>query len=194
MNRGWLLAAGCWLLAAPAAAQPCPPLKVGNPAGNYIIPGVRGDIRYSGNLSLDGYVQQGPARPPSIVVIHGGAWTSGSRIAHVGQVLEFLTRAGYNWFSIDYRLTGLSRVEDSLADIRSAVAFIRCHASDFRINASQLVLLGEDSGAHLAALLAGERLPGVRGAVLIGGFYDLNAIPSLTRDLGRDALTGASPI
>jgi acetyl esterase/lipase len=89
----WLLAAGCWFLAsaAPAAAQPCPSLEVGNPAGNYIIPGVKGDIRYSGNLALDAYVQQEPARPPSIVVIHGGGWSSGSRIAHVGQILEFLT-------------------------------------------------------------------------------------------------------
>src|SRR4029077_14107289 len=114
-----------------------------------------------------------PALRPSVVVIHGGAWTSGSRIAHVGQILELLTRAGYNWFSIDYRLGGLSGFEDSLADIHSALAFIRCHAADFRIDADRLVLLGEDSGAHLAALVARERPAGVIGAALIGGFYDL---------------------
>jgi alpha-L-fucosidase 2 len=56
------------------------------------------------------------------------------------------------------------------------------------------VLLGEDSGAHLAALLTGEQLPGVVGAVLIGGFYDLNEIPSLTSDITRDVLTHASPM
>ncbi len=196
MSRLWLLAAGCWFLtsAAPAAAQPCPSLKVGNPAGNYIIPGVKGDIRYSGNLALDAYVQQEPARPPSIVVIHGGGWSSGSRIAHVGQILEFLTGAGYNWFSIDYRLGGLTRFDDSLADIRAAIAFIRCHAKDFRINPNQLVVLGEDSGAHLAALLTGERQPGVIGAVLIGGFYSLNETPSLVGSLGGDFLTHASPV
>ena len=171
---GWLFAAGAWLLAlgAPAAAQPCPPLQVRNPAGNYIVPGVKGDIPYSGALALDAYVQQGSARPPSILVIHGGGWTSGSRIAHVGQILEFLTAAGYNWFSLDYRLGGPAGYQDSLADVRRALSFIRCRASDLGIDANQLVLLGEDSGAQLAAQAAGERLPGVIGAVLIGGSYD----------------------
>ena len=172
----WLLAAGCWLLAlaAPAAAQPCPPLQVRNPAGNYIVPGVKGDIPYAGDLALDAYVQQGSARPPSVIVIHGGGWTSGSRIAHVGQILEFLTSAGYNWFSLDYRLGGVTRYEESLADIRAALSFIRCRSRDFGIDANHLVLLGEDSGARLAALAAGERLPGVIGAVLIGGSYEPN--------------------
>ena len=158
-------------LSAPARAQSCPSLQVRNPAGNYIVPGVKGDIPYSGDLALDAYVQQG-ARRPSIVVIHGGGLTSGSRIAHVGQVLEFLTRGGYNWFSLDYRLGGLPRIGDSLEDVRAALAFIRCHAEELRIDGDQLVLLGEDSGALLAARLASERLPGVIGAVLIGGSYD----------------------
>ena len=179
---------------AAAAAQTCPALQVRNPAGNYIVPGVKGDIPYSGNLALDAYVQPGSTRRPSIVVIHGGGWSSGSRIAHVGQILEVLTRAGFNWFSLDYRLDGLARFEDSLVDIRAALAFIRCHAGDFRIDSSRLVLLGEDSGAHLAALLAAERPAGVIGGVLIGGFFDLEAVPALTRDIGGDVLVRASPV
>ena len=171
----------CWLLAAltpaaPAAAQSCPPLQVRNPAGNYIVAGVKGDVPYSGTLALDAYVQQGSARPPSVLVIHGGGWTSGSRIAHVGQILEFLTSAGYNWFSVDYRLGGLERYQDSLADIRAALSFIRCRSTEFGIDANQLVLLGEDSGAQLAALAADEHLPGVIGAVLIGGFYEQKVV------------------
>src|SRR5690348_16396805 len=98
MSRDWILAVGCWLLATAAAAQPCRPLAVGNPAGNYFIPGVQGAIRYADNLSLDAYVQHGARKPPSIIVVHGGGWTSGSRIAPVGQTLEVLTGAGYNWF------------------------------------------------------------------------------------------------
>ena len=93
-----------------ATAQPCPALQVRNPAGNYIVPGVKGDIPYSGDLALDAYVQQGSARRPSVVVIHGGGWSSGSRVAHVGQILEALTRAGYNWFSLDYRLGGIGPI------------------------------------------------------------------------------------
>jgi len=174
-------------------AQPCSPLRVGNPAGNYFIPGVKGDIRYSGDLALDAYVQPGSSRRLSVVVVHGGRWSSGSRIAHVGQILETLTRGGYNWFSLDYRLGGLARFEDALADIRSALAFLTCHASELRIDANRLVLLGEDSGAHLVALLANEKLPGVIGSVLIGGFYDLASTASLTPDIDRGVIVRASP-
>jgi alpha-L-fucosidase 2 len=170
--RAILLCIALLALSVPVRAQSCPSLQVRNPAGNYIVPGVNGDIPYSGDLALDAYVQQGPPRRPSIVVIHGGGLTSGSRIAHVGQILEVLTRGGYNWFSLDYRLGGIARFDDSLADVRAALAFIRCHAEDFRIDPDRLVLLGEDSGAQLAARLAADRLPGVIGAVLIGGFYD----------------------
>ena len=154
---------------AAAMAQPCPALQVHNPAGNYIVPGVKGEIRYSGGLALDAYVQRGALRP-SVVVIHGGGWSSGSRVAHVGQILETLTAAGYNWFSIDYRLGGVKGFEDSISDIRAALAFIRCRARELRIDRDRLVLLGEDSGAQLSALLAAERPPGVIGAVLVGGF------------------------
>jgi alpha-L-fucosidase 2 len=177
----------------PAIAQPCSALQVRHPDGNYIIPGVRGDILYSGDLALDAYVQQGSPSRPSIVVIHGGGWSSGSRIAHIGQLLEVVTRAGFNWFSLDYRLGGLPRFEDSLADLRAALAFIRCRAGELGVDANQLVLLGEDSGAHLAALLASERPAGVIGAVLIGGFYDLGAMPALTRNIDREVLARASP-
>jgi alpha-L-fucosidase 2 len=174
----------------PASAQACAPLQVRNPAGNYFIPGVKGDIPYSGHLALDAYVQQGSTRPASVIVIHGGGGTSGSRIAHVGQILETLTRGGYNWFSLDYRLGGLARFEDSLADVRTAVAFIRCHADDFGIDANRLVLVGEDFGANLAASLATERLPGVTGAALIGGIYDRDGTLAGIRGAGS-GISGA---
>jgi alpha-L-fucosidase 2 len=192
--RDLLMCVAALALSAPAVAQPCPAFRVGSPDGNYIVPGVKGNIRYAGDLALDAYVHQGPARRPSVVIVHGGGWSSGSRIAHVGQILEVLTRAGYNWFSVDYRLGGVARYEDSLADIRTALAFIRCRAADFRIDPNRLVLLGEDSGAQLAALLATERPRGVIGAILLGGFYDLAAIPDVTGGMDREALARASPM
>ena len=144
-------------LAAPALGQPCLPLSAANPDGNYIVPGVMGGIRYSRDLSLDAYVQRGAGGRPSVVVVHGGSWSSGSRAAHVGQILELLTAAGYNWFSVDYRLAGLAHYDDSLADVRAALSFIRCRAGELGIDGNRLVLLGEDSGAQLTALVAAER-------------------------------------
>lgn len=154
---------------------------------------MKGDIPYAGDLALDAYIQQGSGPRPSVMVIHGGSWTSGSRAAHVGQILELLTRTGYNWFSIDYRLGGLPGYEASLEDIRRAVAFVRCHARELRTDPDRIVLLGEDSGAHLAALLAAQPPPGVAGAVLVGGFYDLAATPGVVKKLDAGLLARASP-
>src|SRR6185295_12999514 len=95
-----------------------------------------------------------------------------SRIAHVGQLLETLTRAGFNWFSIDYRLGGRARRAEALDDARAALAFVRENAEELRIDPERLALLGEDAGADLAAMLALEKPAGVRAAVLIGGLYD----------------------
>ncbi|MGH9801902.1 MAG: hypothetical protein ACRD82_16190, partial [Blastocatellia bacterium] len=94
-------------LTLPVPQPNCPPVKVRNPEGNYIIPGVMGEIVYrrvnSVELSLDAYIQKRGNKRPAVVVVHGGNWDSGSRVSFVGQFLELLTAACYNWFSIDYR-------------------------------------------------------------------------------------------
>ncbi len=186
----WLVAGAAF--SGSAAAADCPALQVRHPQGNYIIPGVQADIPYSGEQALDAFAPPGGGSRPSVVVIHGGEWTAGSRIAHVGQLLELVTGAGYNWFSVDYRLGGLGGIDASLADLRSALAFIRCHARDFGIDGRRLVLLGEDSGAHLAALLAAEAPAGVIGTILVGGYYDLSTV-SAAAGLDRGLLDRATP-
>ena len=70
---------------------------------------------------FDAYLQRRGDRRPAVVVIHGGGFSAGSRVAFVGQLLETLTRAGYNWFSVDYRLGGPDRREESLDDVRATL-------------------------------------------------------------------------
>ncbi len=197
-----ILGLGLWLSVLPAlaAAQSaeCLPVRVGNPEGNYIVPGVQGKIVYrqvgGRGLALDAYVQKKGSRRPAALVIHGGGWHSGSRIAYVGQLLELLTQAGFNWFSVDYRLDPLSNIAAALDDLRAALAFIRCHADEFRLDPERIALVGEDAGAHLAALLAAERPAGVKAAVLIGGFYDLRELASLKATTEEEILVQVSPM
>jgi alpha-L-fucosidase 2 len=170
-----LSAAALALLAATAAAD-CLPVRVGQPDGNYIVPGVRGAIPYrrvdGAELLLDAYVQQGGGARPGVLVVHGGGFVAGSRIAFVGQLLETLTRAGFNWFSLDYRLGGVKRRADALDDVRAALGFVRCRAREFGVDPARLAVLGEDAGAHLSARLASEKPAGLQAAVLVGGLYD----------------------
>ena len=184
-----------------------------NPHGNYIVPGTLGDVVYRRiggvELSLDAYLQKRGEDRPAVVVVHGGGWTSGSRIARVGQLLEMLTGAGFSWFSIDYRLAPEHPHPAALDDLRAAVDFVRARAGELRVDPDRIAVLGEDVGAQLATLLAAERPPGVRGVVALGGVYDLPAlagrsglgerIPShLGADpassVGKARLLAASPI
>jgi alpha-L-fucosidase 2 len=159
-------------MAPRAIAAECAPL-IERPAGNYMIPGVR-EFAYatpagSPPLLLDAFAQPDGQVHPAVVIVHGGGWTAGSRHAHIGQLLELLTEAGYQWVAIDYRLGGPERRQEAVDDVKAALAFVTCHARALRIDPARLVLLGEDVGAQLVAQVAGAAA--ARGAVLIGGHY-----------------------
>jgi alpha-L-fucosidase 2 len=160
-------------LATAAPASACAPLVVGNPDGNYIYPGVKGAIAYRGEgesaLKLDAFVPEGSVGRPVTVVIHGGNYLAGSRIAYVGQILETLSDHGLPWVSVDYRLGGTRRREEARDDVEAAVAFVRCRAADLGVDRDRLVLLGEDTGAEIALALWQRSMPGVVGAVSVGG-------------------------
>ncbi|HKQ80240.1 MAG TPA: alpha/beta hydrolase [Blastocatellia bacterium] len=196
-NTILVLALICVFASIEARASECLPINVRNPEGNYIIPGVMGDIVYrragGRELALDAYVQKHGRKRPAVIIVHGGGWNCGSRIAFVGQFMEMLTRAGYNWFSIDYRLGGVQNYKEALDDLRAATDFIRCNAQKFRIDPNNIALFGEDAGAHLAAMHLVEKPAGVNAAVLIGGFYDLREIPGL-KSQTPEFLAEASPI
>ena len=54
-------------------------LEPRNPHGNYLVPGVLGDVVYRRvdgvELSLDAYLQKKGSHRPAVVVVHGGGWT-----------------------------------------------------------------------------------------------------------------------
>jgi alpha-L-fucosidase 2 len=165
--------AGC---AAPVTEGERTAIVARNPEGNYLVPGVLGDVVYRRvdgvELSLDAYLQKQGTNRPAVLVVHGGGGTSGSRIARVGQLLEMLTAAGFSWFSIDYRLAPKHPFPAALEDLRAAFEFVRAHADELRIDPDRLAVLGEDTGAQLALLLAAERPPGLRAVVSLGGVYE----------------------
>ena len=159
-------------LASPA--EPCMPPTARHPYGNYMVPGVRGDVVYAIRdgqaLALDAYVQPDERPHPAVVVVHGGGFTSGSRNAHIGQVLELLTSAGYQWFAIDYRLAGAARAQGAADDVRAALQFVRCNAGSLKVDTERIALLGEDAGAVLAAHASDAGR--VRAVVLMGGLFE----------------------
>ena len=115
--------------------------------------------RYVPNLKLDIYhpANQGASLRPAIVLIHGGRWTSFDKSTMHGTG-EFLARAGYVAFAVDYRL--FHGAENSwpaqLDDLQRAVHWIRANAAKHGVNPDHIGAFGHSAGAQLACLLCME--------------------------------------
>jgi len=135
------------LIVGSACSKPTP----SQATGNFIMPGVLGDLIYKDDLTLDAYAPEGSPRP-AVIIIHG---SHGNKQTHVTQLFEPLSRAGFDWFSVDYRTS---------KDVEEAVRFIRC-SGRFNIT-NRLFVIGEDTGGDIALELAARG--GFQGVATFG--------------------------
>ena len=136
--RGILLLAVCSFPSRLIAADK-PPAVGSSDKHPYFLEGVKADLDYGHGLTLDAYAPAGERRPAAIV-LHG---SSGDKSTHVTQLFPLLTKAGYAWFTVNYR---------NFEDIQEAVAFIESRGR-FPID-PRPVLIGEDTGVSFALELA----------------------------------------
>lgn len=162
----------------PAAARP---VSLGS--------GLRKRVVYDAarGLTLDAWVPAGTAPHPAVVLVHGGGWEAGDRVTYVAPMLALAASRGLAWVSIDYRLTPDVTNREQVADVATALAWLRQHAGELRIDSSRLVLVGESaSGQIVAQLASAER--SLAGVVSFYGVYDLEAMagdPANPRSLAR---------
>jgi len=123
-------------------------------------------------LKLDAYAPSGPGPFPAVIIAHGGGWEAGDKVTYATPLFEPLAKAGFAFFSIDYRLTPEFRNQDQLDDLREAVRFVRANAQRFRVDPKRIAILGESSSGQMVAQLATERVEGVAAAVSFYGVYD----------------------
>ena len=96
------------------------------------------------------------AETKSLILIHGGGWTSGSK-ADFFQYIDSLKKRlpEYAIFNLNYRLVnGGNLFPTQEQDVKTAVDFIAAHAEDYGVNKDRFSLLGFSAGAHLALLQA----------------------------------------
>ena len=104
--------------------------------------------------ALDLYLPRHPAaaRPPLIVMIHGGGWSAGDKDDFTGVAEEFVER-GYAAASINYRLSQRAVFPAQIIDCKAAIRWLRAHASDYGFDPTRVVVGGHSAGGHLAALV-----------------------------------------
>lgn len=121
-------------------------------------------------LSADIYRPANVALAPTVLVIHGGGWNSGTRDAgYVKQICEHLQRSGYAAFAVSYRLAPEARFPAQLADMSEAIRWLKTHGAEHGLATDQIAVWGYSAGAHLASLISTQpqALPIV--AVIAGG-------------------------
>lgn len=147
-------------------------------------------------LLLDAVVPDGPGPYPAAILVHGGAWVTGDKRHTVQPMFRPLEEARIAWFSINYRLLNGSSLEallgaGSLAtlaaavdDVRQAVAWVKQHAAEYRIDAGRIALIGESAGAHLTLMAALKPAPGA-GVRAVVAFYAPSDLARLAETSSR---------
>jgi triacylglycerol lipase len=108
--------------------------------------------RESGPLALDIYMPRGPGPFPGVLVVHGGAWTMGSRV-QLAAIANALAENGYTAATISYRLAPKHPFPAQIYDCQAAVRWIRVHADEFKLDPSRIGGFGYSAGGQLVALL-----------------------------------------
>jgi arylformamidase len=118
---------------------------------------------------------------PVHVYIHGGYWQRGDKRIY-SCVAEALLRRGINVALVGYDLCPAVGMDDIVAQVRSALAWIWRSAPELGVDPRRIQLSGHSAGGHLTAMVLatpwkelGDDLPGelVHSAIAISGLFDL---------------------
>lgn len=90
---------------------------------------------------------------PVIVYIHGGGLVWGSREDIKSEQVEFYLNAGFNVFSIDYRLAPETKLPEIKTDIEDALKWLKEDGvKQFDYNPDKIAVIGGSAGGYLALL------------------------------------------
>jgi acetyl esterase/lipase len=138
------------------------------------------------------------ANTKSIIMIHGGGWSSGDKTdfnAYVDSTKKRLP--DYAIFNINYRLaTGSANLFPAQEnDVKLVVEFIAGKFNDYNIS-QKIVLLGASAGAHLALLQAYKQTSPIKPKAVIDFFgpTDMTELyNSSSSSLLLSLIVGATP-
>ena len=131
--------------------------------------------------TIDLFMPSTVARPSVLVFFHGGYWQELSKRESAFAAPQCLAH-GIAYAAVDYTLAPTATLSAIVDECRTAAACLS--------QVGPLVVAGSSAGAHLAAMVANERL---KGAVLVSGIYELEPLigTSINTALGLDVAEAA---
>jgi acetyl esterase/lipase len=124
----------------------------------------------SEEIKADVYRPDDDQQRPAVMLIHGGAWSSGDKWNMADHARE-LAQAGFVAVPINYRLAPTWRFPAQIDDCRAALLWMLDAADTYGIDRQRLAVYGYSAGGHLAALLGTNppEMDGTIRAVVAGG-------------------------
>jgi len=169
------------------------------------LPGIKHDIGFAKvgdvSLTLDAYVPEGAGPFATCILVHGGGFTKGTKQSFITPLFEPLAKAGFVWFTINYRLAPQHQWPACADDVATAIKWVKAHAADYKADPKRIALIGESAGGHLVswAGVTGEGDTRVAAVVPFYAPHDLvvqvkrrNALGGLGGLIGTEDLNDAA--
>jgi acetyl esterase/lipase len=99
---------------------------------------------------LDVYARRDTQEPqPTLIYIHGGGWTGGTKEAVLNKLLPYL-EMGWNVVNVEYRLAKVSHAPAAVEDCLCALRWVGANAKNLHVDPAKIVVSGDSAGGHLA--------------------------------------------
>ena len=122
------------------------------------------------SLTLDAFVPDGAGPFPTCILVHGGGFTKGDKTSFIKPLFEPLTKAGFAWFTINYRLAPTHRFPANIEDTEAAIRWVKAHAKEYKVDIARIAIIGESAGGHIVSLV-GVRAKGETSVAAVVPFY-----------------------
>ena len=141
---------------------------------DFDAPGMKHDVEFAKvgdvSLTLDAYVPPGDGPFITCILVHGGGFTKGEKQTFIKPLFEPLTKAGFVWFTINYRLAPQHPWPACANDVASAIKWVKQHAAEYKADPKRIALIGESAGGHLVSW-AGVKGEGETSVAAVVPFY-----------------------
>lgn len=140
-------------------------------------------------LLLDAFVPEGDGPFPAAILVHGGGFESGDKQTYIHYIFEPLSKAGFAWFSINYRLSPHHKFPAATDDVEQAIRWLRRNAAQYKVDTTRIALIGESAGGHLVSYVGSRNHDRARvdAVVALYGIHDFVAFAAHYR--GDSAVT-----
>lgn len=127
---------------------------------------------------LDVFAPEAGGTAPLLLFVHGGGFVRGDKRIpdqpYYDNVGLFAARNGMVGVTMTYRLAPDHVWPAGAEDVGTAVAWLQENAKSWNADSKRIFVIGTSAGAaHAAGYLASVPDPGVAGAILVSGIYDL---------------------